>query len=172
MKDKNIIDHYFGFDFPDAMRFSAMVIFAFSIVACFSNVFIGIILFLFSGFIISSMSGIKINPVTNEYMQYIRIYGIKRGQWKSLEPYIYICAVSYTESSSVYSKSNRSISTEERKFYMYLLNETHRRKLAIGLYPSQSEAVKAMEEFSILLGKEITAYHPQLSEKTLARKRR
>lgn len=172
MKNTKIIDHSFGFDFPEGIRFGALFIFALSIVACFFNPFVGIPLMLFAGFFAFSCSGIKINPDTKQFMQYAQIYGIKRGQWKSLEPYIYICAVSYTESSSVYSKSNRSISTEERKFYVYLLNETHRRKLAIGLYPSQSEAVKAMEEFSILLGKEITAYHPQLSEKTLARKRR
>ena len=103
-------------------------------------------------FLFFSYSGIQINTQKRIVKPYNCWFGIyKTGKWKTLETYTGLTLVPMKRGYTVYSRSNRSVTSEETEFRVYLLNKAHKPALAIKRCKKREEAQNSMDEFSIWL---------------------
>lgn len=112
----------------------------------------GILGTLVAWFLLFSYSGIQINTIERIVKPYNCWFGIfKTGKWKTLDNYIGLTLVPLKRSYTVYSRSNRSNTSRETEFRVYLVNKLKKPALAVKRCKNRDAAQNGMDEFSIWL---------------------
>ena len=108
--------------------------------------------FLIGFFLLFSYSGIQIDSKKRIIRPYNCWFGIfKTGEWKTLETYDGLTLVPMKKVYSVYSRSNRNITSSKNEFRVYLVDKRHKPALAIKRCKRREEAQNSMDEFAIWL---------------------
>ncbi len=103
-------------------------------------------------FLLLSYSGIQIDTKERIIRPYNCWFGIvKTGKWKTLENYIGLTLVPMKRVYTVYSRSNRSMTSKKAEFRVYLVNRSQKPALAIKRSNKRETAQNSMDEFSIWL---------------------
>ena len=158
--------YFNGFSFPIPVLINGLIFFLFSFAVIPENMILGLILLV--SLIIFNTVGIEISGETKMIKQYTRVFGIKFGKWQSVDNYTCISLLNVRMRSRTYGgSSNRSVQTSSNKTIIYLLNDSHLKKLAIA-----EAGISEAEEISKLLDLPIVKYSPQISSKSRARRRR
>lgn len=170
---KSILTHSFGKAFPSSFVFTGYIFLSAGIIIMFNNL-LGLILVLIGVFIAFVKSGVQINLETNSYRKFDSLFGLKRGQWESLEAFSYLSILRTKEESATLSRSNRRAVTSSDLFYdICLLDENHRKKQPIKRLKEKNIALSDIKILSAQLGMAITEYRPPLSKKSkIARRKR
>ena len=112
----------------------------------------GILGLIIGSFLLLSYSGIQINTKKRIIRPYNCWFGIfKTGKWQTLDAYTGLTLVPMKKVYTVYSRSNRSMTSKENEFRVYLVNKAHKPALAIKRCKKQEDAQNRMDEFSIWL---------------------
>ena len=160
--------YFNGFSFPIPVLINGLIFFLFSFAVIPENMILGLILLVLGSLIIFNTVGIEISGETKMIKQYTRVFGIKFGKWQSVDNYTCISLLNVRMRSRTYGgSSNRSVQTSSNKTIIYLLNDSHLKKLAIV-----EAGISEAEEISKLLDLPIVKYSPQISSKSRARRRR
>lgn len=140
------------------------------VISLFGNTILGIGLILGGPLLWTNSYGIQIDPKTNKYREYGSIYGIKKGTWKPLDALPFITILKGRSGWTVYSRSNRSTVDVEDCFEVYLLNQSHRKKVLVTKMEDKTKAEAYALELAALTDKSVVRFNPVLSEKTRARR--
>lgn len=153
------------------MVFSGYGILTVGVLITLGNPIIGLLVVLVGGFISFTSTGIQIDVENKKYKHYSSYYGIKQGQWKTLDSYPCLAILQSRQSSTTHSIGNISSITNSENYYdIYLLDKTHRQKLLIKRLKNKEQASKDAKEFAENLGVEFTTYNPVISAKTRSRR--
>jgi hypothetical protein len=108
----------------------------------------------------SSNYGVQINTAEKLYREYGSAYGMKKGEWKSLDSLLFLAVLKNREGMKVYSKSHRSTTNIDDSYCVYLLNKTHRKKILVQKFDTKDLAIKEANIFAKKLNKEVVSFNP------------
>jgi hypothetical protein len=136
------------------------------------NIFSGLLVIV-GVFLVTSINGVLIDPVKKRIKQYSRYFGIKAGNWESLEPYpdLVILRRQLKSEATSYLTGSKGEITNDLYFDVCLANPSHRKKIEVNRLKGEEPARKSAEELAKLFGLEIKPYNPVISAKTRARRR-
>jgi hypothetical protein len=169
---ETIISNRIRFFFPLPIIAVGIIAVIGGIVSAFSIPIMGIGMVIVGGFLCGSTYGSQIDFQNKKYREYTSYYGIKTGEWKSLDKLPYISILGSRSGFTVYSQSNRSTTDMDDYFDVCLLSNNHRIKFVVQKYESKDQATQLAETFAVKLDIPITKYSPAISEKTQSRRRR
>ena len=165
-----MIKNRLGFSFATPIILLGVVITLAGILALFENLILGAALVVIGPFFWSSSYGSQIDTINQRFREYGSFYGIKSGEWKSLDILPDISVIKSKEGMTVYSRSNRSTSYIEDKYNVCLLNKTHRKRMTVQKFDTFEQAKTHAQELAIKLKKKLVTVNPQVSEKTRNRR--
>ena len=165
-----ILDNKTGNSFSRAAIFAGYVFVVVGVILIIEHPLAGIVIALLGAFPRFAITGVQIDKVNNKYREYISIYGFKRGEWKSLSYFPFICVLSKTESNTTYSRGQVALTDSQRYFFIVLLNENHREKLAIKRLSTEDKAIADAKVIADQLELKFTKYNPPISARTQARR--
>ncbi len=168
---EKIIRNKIGHLFPPAMKVTGYVFILIGAFVIFNNKLGGSLLVIVGIIISFGLSYIEIDLNQNRYRECSNIFGLKFGKWMPLPKYPFITLFKQKLSSTASSISNRkAITSYELVYNMYLLNQTHRKKVLINRESNKKIAEKKLLDFSKILSASIVKYNPTISTKTHARR--
>ena len=135
------------------------------------NIYLGIGMAILGGFISLSGYGTQIDKSINKYREYSSLYGVKRGEWKSLDKYPFLSVLPSRTGMKIYSRTNQSTTNIDDSFDICFLSENHRGKIVIQKLSTKDEAIAYAEALSDDLNIPLTKYNPVISDKTKSRRR-
>ncbi len=171
--DSEITDNKFGNSFPPAMVFAGYVIIAVGLVLMWESPSAGFGVAVFGGLISLTRSGMLVDFTNKKYKDYTSFFGIRQGNWNSLDAYPYISVLHRKVTTTAFSRANRPTTTGSKTYYdIFLLNSTHRKKLMIKRHMERDQAIIDAKELAGKLGLQLTDYNPAVSQKTRARRKK
>ena len=132
----------------------------------------GLMITFLGGLLCFTFTGIQIDLNDNKYRVYTSFFGLKTGNWKSLEIYKEIAILKSLVNYKSYYKATIPLTSRETYYDIYLLDKTHRKKLLIKRLINKDQSILDAESLASLLKMELTTYKPTLSAKSIANKRR
>lgn len=167
-----MINHRIGFSFALPVVIVGVIIILAGLISAIESPILGVVLILAGSFIITSSYGTQIDVDKNQFREYGSIFGIKNGEWKSLNKMPNITVLKNRIGVRVYSQSNRSTVNTDDSYEVCLLNESHRAKVTIQKFETEHQALKYGEQLASKLKKEVVHYNPVVSKTTQNRRRR
>jgi hypothetical protein len=149
-----------GFSFAMPIIIAAFVVTFLGIISFFESPIFGIGLIIASIFVWSSSYGIQINPTDKNYREFGSVFGLKTGEWKPFDSLPFLTVLRNREGMTVYSKSNRSTTSIDDSFCVYLLNASHRKKVLVQKFDTKELAIKNASELASRLKKELVEFDP------------
>lgn len=165
-----MINNRIGFFFPLPVIIIGTLISFIGLISLIKITIFGILLIPMLLLFITSTYGIDIDYKNKLYREYESYLGFKRGNWKNLDELSFITVLKSRKGMAFYSQSNRRTSLMDDNFEVYLLNETHRRKILIQKFDNKELAKKYTVKISPLIDKEIVQFNPVVSKKTRNRR--
>lgn len=124
-------------------------------------ILLGGILILVGLFLCSTTRGILINQKTNEYKEYINIFGFKIGKWNSYKNYPNIGILSKKLNFSMYSLGQVKTSLSDRFYEINFMSENHRSRILIKRFKSEDLAQEEAKKLEKLLNVKLVTYSPR-----------
>lgn len=107
---------------------------------------------LVSSFVSFTYSGVEIDTNNRKIKNYYRLFGlIKTGKWKSLDSYLGVTLIPMQRIYRIYSRTNRTTSSTEKDYRIYLVSKSKRPAFAIKKCKTRQQAQDSLDEFSIWL---------------------
>lgn len=103
----------------------------------------------------------QIDMEASKFREYGSIYGIRSGDWKSLDKTPYLNIMKGRDSMRMYSRSNQSTTVIGDRLEVCLPTQTHRTKIVIQKFDDQMEAQVFAQNLAERLGKELVTFNPQ-----------
>ena len=164
-KPEDSFKHGFYFQLPGRIVGIALTVVGFFMLISFYIVpmFIGFAILVFGLYMVTGASGMDINYSHNIFKEYNKFLGIKMGKWNSLNLYPFITVLSANKSNkaSDITGLNKTVVTE-KALGIYLLNNSHRKKILLKrTYPTMEKAKAEAEKIAELTDKELMKYNPR-----------
>lgn len=170
------MEHYHfdqGKTFPPSMVFAGYVIMGLGLLSSLVNPFIGPLFALGGAFVALAKTGIAVDAENELFRSYNNFLGFHLGHWQSLKEYKFICILKVKRSTKAISRAMVETETSSSStFDINLLNGNHRKKMLIASCSSKEKAQEEAMLLSRAINMDIVPYQPQLSAKTLQRRRR
>ena len=165
MKNKNTIKIYGGRFFPETFVYVNCGFLLIGLYALTDNIPVGLTLSFINCFFIFTPTGIEINYSEKLYRNYINILGYNVGKWTSYTEFPYLTMI--TKKVEPPDIRLPFIAPPPDKCYeIYLLNQTHQKKVEVKKLTNFDEAQKELKELAAKLNLSITDYNPPVSVKT------
>ncbi len=170
MNMSEIIDNKLGKAFSPTAVIAGYVILGLGVLFLLGNIFIGIGLIAAACFVCFTGTGVQIDIKDKKYKEYTIIYFINNGKWKPFGEFVNLAILTTRQSYTTYSGSNRSMTSTDKYFDIFLLNKSHRQKLRVGRHKKRESAMESAKELAAKLGIPFVEYSPEISERTRARR--
>lgn len=159
-----------GYSFGTIPRIGSGVFLFISLLMSLGIPTLGIPLSLFFVFAISSSYGFQIDASRQRFREYSQSFGIKRGKWKNLNDFAFVAILKSQKGHAAASMSNRTVTTTDEFFEIYLLSETHRTKIQVAEFKDIEKAKSFAKEFATVVERKFTTYSPQISPSSRRRR--
>ncbi|MFT4770806.1 MAG: hypothetical protein ACJAZC_002162 [Cryomorphaceae bacterium] len=159
-----------GFSFSPIQRIGAGVFCVISFLMIFQQAFLGVALLLFFAFIVSAEYGFQIDAAKGQFREFSKVFGIKRGAWKGLANFPFVAVLTVQKGHTAASMSNRTVTTTDTVYEVYLLSKTHRTKVEEVEFLNHEKATAFAKEFTAVVEKDFVNYRPQVSPKSQRRR--
>lgn len=131
---------------------------------------LGVPLSLFFGFALTSSYGFQIEAGRGRCREYSKAFGIKRGAWQQLADFPFVAILKSQKGYTAASMSNRTVTTTDPIFEVFLLSETHRTKIQVAEFKDLEKARSFAKEFATVVERKYTTYSPQISQSSRRRR--
>ena len=122
---------------------------------------------------VTSTYGVQIDHKHKRFREYGAVLGfIKYGKWHKQDDFPYLSILGSRKTALGRSYAGVTTSLETRTVDLYFLTENHRGKVAVKEFPNSEEAIEFALELKKLTGARLVKFSPEISEKTMARRRR
>jgi len=165
--DKNIIHFKLGKACVPGMVTSGYVFIAASIFPVITESTSGYIggaaLFVFGCFLAFSTAGVDLDTERkrlNNYTNYFNLY--KTKNWISLDKFEYITVLMFNKEHTIYSRSNRSISTDAKKYDVYLTDSKGFNRQILTSFDHAKQATNYALKIAKILEMEFITFHNNL----------
>ena len=146
--------------------FISQILTLISIYLCLAAAFIGLLFMLM-------VSGIEINCTSRKYRLFKSVLGLKKGEWKNIDFFKGIIIRAKSGSKELMGPNLALMPTVRgMSFDIYMVDETHRKKLLIKSFKSKSKGLDFAKKLSSQVNLPFQKYNPKISQATLERKRR
>jgi len=159
-----------GYSFGTIPRIGSGVFLFISLLMSFGIPILGIPLSLFFAFALSSSYGFQIDAGRQRFREYSQAFGLKRGEWKNLNDFPFVAILKSQKGHAAASMSNRTVTTTDEFFEIYLLSETHRTKIQVAEFKDLEKAKSFAKEFATVIERKLTTYSPQISSSSRRRR--
>ncbi len=171
-ENKTIIMTYStGYLFRSSIRFIGYALLFCGVLYILNNTAMGIILTLIGGFISFAKTGSEFNTKKQVMREFIMAFGVKFGSWVSYDAYPELAVLMRKETLGHRTIGNNLYDSDVH-YDVYLLNESHRKKILLYRGSSWDKSVAQGEKMGEELGLKFTTYNPTISAATMARRRR
>ncbi|WP_372650902.1 hypothetical protein [Draconibacterium sp.] len=103
-------------------------------------------------FLLGSYSGVDIDTEKKLFRSFNMWFGlVKTGKWEPVGKYIGLTLVSMNKLYSLYSRSNRNITSGKQEFRVYFVNNKKRPSIAVKKCKTNDDAQRGMDELAIWL---------------------
>ncbi|WP_303920414.1 hypothetical protein [Draconibacterium sediminis] len=103
-------------------------------------------------FLLGSYSGVDIDTDKKLFRSFNMWFGlVKTGKWEPVGKYIGLTLVSMNKVYSLYSRSNRNITSGKKEFRVYFVNKKKRPSIAVKKCKTNDDAQRGMDELAIWL---------------------
>lgn len=103
-------------------------------------------------YVFGTFSGVEIDNEKRIFRAYNKHFGlIKTGTWQTLEQYVGLTLVPMKNITRMYSRSNRTNTSEKQEFRIYLVNRAKKPALEIKRCKTLETGLQSIDEFSIWL---------------------
>ena len=107
---------------------------------------------LIAWYLFGTYSGMEIDSEKRIFKAYNKHFGLfKTGQWRSLDNYIGLTLVPMKSVYRMYSRSNRTNTSEKQEFRIYLVNQAKKPEVEIKSCKTLEAGLQSIDEFSIWL---------------------
>ncbi len=107
---------------------------------------------LISSFVAFTSSGVEIDTELRQIRNYYKFFGLfKSGKWKSMDLYLGITLIPMKRVYTMASRSNRTTSSVQKDYRIFLVNKSKRPAFAIKKCKTRQQAQNSLDEFSIWL---------------------
>jgi hypothetical protein len=166
-----ILKNRIGNLFPTPVFIVGIILFIGSMVVVAESQ-LGAIGFLLAGlFFCTGSYGTEIDVTNRKYREYWSIFGLKRAEWFGLEDLPYLAILKSRSGYTMYSRSNQSTTDLDDYYDVCLLNDSHRRRVALKRFQTNDDALSFAQNIENKLGITLTQFNPVVSEKTASRRR-
>ena len=122
------------------------------IMALMGHIILGSTVSLFVIFLLTSYSGVEIDPANHRIKQYNCFFSlIKTGKWKNMTSFIGLTVVPMRKINTIASRANITNTTVKKDYRIYLINKAKRPAFAIKICKNREQARDSIDEFSIWL---------------------
>lgn len=160
--------HGFSFAMPIVLTGFGITIIGLATLIDLSFVALGLILF--GTFMWSSNYGVQIDQNNNRFREYGSIFGIKSGKWYPLDKLPFISIMKARDGLIMYSMINQPTKAIDDRFGVYLLSESHRKKVLLKKFEDRDLAKEYSIQMTTKLNKELVQFNPVVSQKTRERR--
>jgi hypothetical protein len=151
--------------FPKPFIYLAYAMIIFGVFLSFENI-LGIAIIVIALFLAFAPQIIEIKADEKLYRNSLSIFGLSLGNWQSYKDFPYISLIKNDIIETTYGgRTNRSVSTKNRYYFLCLLTRNHRLKIVLNSYKDKSQAIKELEKYSEILELEKVRYSPQFPKK-------
>ncbi len=169
---KNNFDQFVEQKYPPAGVFLGYFFIGLSVLLFSTQyLFSGATLLIIGVYLAFSIIGIQVEKSKNRFKYYNRHFWVKQGEWKSFKDFPDVCVLLTNLKGTSYYGAGIPITTKNRLFVVFLLNETHREKLLIKEFKTEEKAILYAKDFAERSGTNFTVFSPYISEATLSRRR-
>ncbi|WP_297097781.1 hypothetical protein [uncultured Draconibacterium sp.] len=103
-------------------------------------------------FLLGSYSGVDIDTEKQRFRSFNMWFGVlKTGKWEPVAKYLGLTLISMNKVYSLYSRSNRNITSKKKEFRVYFVNTKKRPAIAVKKCKTNDEAQRCMDEMAIWL---------------------
>lgn len=103
-------------------------------------------------YLFGTYSGMEIDSDKRLFKVYNKHFGLlKSGHWRSLDNYIGLTLVPMKSVYRMYSRSNRTNTSEKQEFRIYLVNQAKKPAVEIKRCKTLDAGLQSIDEFSIWL---------------------
>ena len=141
-----------------------------AVFCAFFNVFLFFFLLLVGCVVGIGSTGFLIDFKSKKYKKYLSIFFFYKGRWKSLENFKYLSIISRNLKGAIHGRGGASVTFKEIIYELYLLDETHTRRILIEKNDDLKSISMKASEISILFNYEIVEYSPEISEQNKLRR--
>ena len=166
----NKITNRIGFSFPWHIVFSGAIASLAGIGAAFENPILGLGLFTVGVFLLSSSYGTQIDFGNKKYREYGTLFFIKRGPWKELDKLQDVTVLTSRTATQIMANMVQTRTVRDERFEVCLLNNNHRRKIAIQKFKELDDAKKFATSLAAKMNSSVVKYSPVVSDKTRSRR--
>jgi hypothetical protein len=159
-----------GYSFGTIPRIGSGVFLVISLLMMLGIPILGIPLSLFFVFALTSSYGFQIDTAKQRFREYSKAFGIKRGEWKKLDDFPFVAILKSQKGHTAASMSNRTVTTTDEVFEVYLLSETHRTKVQVAEFRNLEKAKSFAKEFATVVEKQLVNYSPQITPSSKKRR--
>lgn len=159
-----------GYAFGSIQRGVSAFFLLISVLMIFGVPILGVPLTLFFGFALTSRYGFQIDASKNRFRSYSEAFGIKRGTWQVLSDFPDVAILSTKKGTTTASMSNRTVTSTDVVYEVYMLSETHHTKVQVAEFKDQDKALAFAKEFATVVEKKYARYSPQLSARSRRRR--
>lgn len=138
--------------FPPVTRILSGLFIIIGLVGITSNVVVGICITLVGFAILLSRKGVLLDKNQNRLKSYTQVLFIKFGTWETLSPYTDISVLSFTEKTTLTSRSMVTSSSKKQVFRICLLTENHYQRLLLLQLEDEQAAQHEAEKLADLFG--------------------
>lgn len=147
--------------FPKIANYGGYLAILFGMLSIVESPIFALVFILIGIYLSFTYHGIDLDIKSDKYRNYVSYTGIKvASAWKNLQPYSDLCILKTRESSARYSMSNQSNTTSESYFDIFLLNESHRKKIFVERFSDLDSAQEKVFLLAKELNKKHTKYNP------------
>lgn len=148
--------------FPTISRYLGYLLSLLGIIAVISGS-IPMLLLCFFGLGLSfTRNGVLIDQENLKMKEYLEIFWLKKGKWKSMELYPYLTILEITEKNSMYgARSNVEHISRQMVYRVTLLNSNHREKILLKQFKNKEVAHNEGEKMATNLQIEKVIYDPR-----------
>lgn len=152
-----------------SMRYgTALVTSLFGILTFTSVLPVSIVLFSITIFCVLYKRGIEIDPASNQYRFYKRIFNFRSGSWKDLSQYTALIILTKKGTVSVSSVATvlRQTHFKVTETQVYLTNAAHRKRMLLNTFSNKEDATAFANEVSTCINRPLEKYNPAISQAT------
>jgi hypothetical protein len=171
MEERRTLEFSFGYVFPPNMRYLGYALVVFSGLALIFMEWWAILPLVIGISLCTRSSGTEYCKDSREYREFTKSFFRTSGKWLKVESYTDIAVLMGKEGFTAYSRGMVELNVSEKVFDLYLLKPDHRSRLILKRTTSLEEAEQEGEALAKDLGLNWTAYSPEISERTRARRR-
>ena len=152
-------DH--GPSFPAPLRIGGGLFTLFGVIGSVQGSIFAMALLLVGIYILSTRTGIIIDPENRQFREYTQYFGIKTGKWVEMMNYPDLAVLRTKYTSDMMTRGMTHVKDSDVYFEVYMLTPRHRKRVLVSKHEDIVGAQEKAKELSATCGLNYVKFQPR-----------